>query len=378
MNDQPPTDASRPPVAEPPSSVPPPPHVWAYPAPPAEPRGGGAFKRVGVTLLVSVFLASLIANVYFIGVILPFFSSGLQEQTYTDGESEQRIVILPIEGVINAERAEFVRRALKQLDNDPPAALVVRIDSPGGAVTASDQIYKNITEFRKRHEIPVIASFGAFAASGGYYAGVAADHIVCEETGVTGSIGVLAQHLSGEKLLQKVGVEARVIVADGSPRKAVANDPTRSWYGTDGQLTEYGEESRKALGGLLNAYYDRFVAVVHEGRPGLGTLEDVKAVATGDFYTADQALEKKLVDQIGYLDDAIEEAASRAQLQNPRVTRISPPGPPLLRSLAGAALSPRGMIDPGAGAVRELRRTAIEMQGWSFRYASPLVAGPID
>ncbi|MEM6750624.1 MAG: S49 family peptidase [Planctomycetota bacterium] len=378
MQDAQPPAPQRPPVQEPAPSPPPPPNVWAYPAPPAESRGSGALKRMAVTLVATILLGSIVLNIYFGGLILPLLSGGMQEQVYQEGETDKRVVILPIEGMISGDTADFVRKALQQLDKDPPQALVVRIDSPGGGVTASDQIYHHLTDFKAKHEIPVVASFGATAASGGYYAGVAADHIVCEETGITGSIGVLAQHFSGQALLHKIGVEARYVVAEGSPRKAVANDVTRSWYDENGDMTDYGRESQKVILDLINSYYNRFVAVVEEGRPNLGSPEAVRAVATGDIYTAEQALANGLVDEIGYLDKAIKEAADRAQLTNPRVTTIAPPGPGLLRSLAGAAASVPDAANPGAGAVRELRRAAADAQGWSFRYACPVLAGTTD
>lgn len=317
MTDTPsPEGSPRPPLSPGRATPPPPPPAYPPYAYAAPPKRGGMWSKLFGTVLVSVLLVSLVANVY-LGLIVSSLTGGPSEQAYLPGESENRVVILPIEGTIDSEMAEFVRESLQVLRNDPPAALVLRIVSGGGGVTASDQILHHLNQFKDDTKTKIVASFGSIAASGGYYIATASDHIYCEETGITGSIGVMAQVPTVEGLLQKVGVDMHVIVADGSPDKDVANNIYEDW--------EPGDENELAVKRLLNNAYDRFVTVVVNGRPDL-TEERVRELANGAIYNADEAFKNGLVDDVGYLDAAITKAASLAGIAGrPKVTRIRRP-----------------------------------------------------
>ncbi|MEO0587048.1 MAG: S49 family peptidase, partial [Planctomycetota bacterium] len=208
---------STPPSPQPPIdptgvATPPPPPPGYYPAPPAAaPAKGGlgsVFLRVGVSVLLSLFLLSVVANVYQ-GVLIASLTTGLQEARYAGTDSSQgRVVILPVEGVIDATMADYVRDAVDSLLADPPKAVILRVESGGGGVTASDQIWHELARLETEADtpIPVVASFGGIAASGGYYIAADADHIMLERTGITGSIGVIAQVPTVAGLLDKVGV----------------------------------------------------------------------------------------------------------------------------------------------------------------------------
>src|SRR5690606_2688533 len=113
------------------------------------------------------------------------------------------------------------------LRENKPKALILRIDSGGGTVGASDRIWNELARFRQETEIPIVASFGSIAASGGYYIAAGADHIIAEPTCITGSIGVMANVMTFDRLLDKVGVTPEVLVAQGSPEKDVANNVFR-------------------------------------------------------------------------------------------------------------------------------------------------------
>ena len=170
--------------------------------------------------------------------------------------------------------------------------IIVRINSPGGTVTASDIIYHELQEFKKRTGVKVIAALMDTAASGGYYVAVAADKIIAHPTTITGSIGVIVLKFNVQDLLSKIGVEEETIK---SGDKKDLMSPFRSAT----------PEEREILQTIINDLHQRFVDVIVEGRPSL-TRGETARVADGRIFTADQALEAKLIDSIGYLDDVID------------------------------------------------------------------------
>ncbi len=322
MNDQPNNPqpaAPRPPVnpqavASPP---PPPPGYMPMYGPPAS-NSKGWVSRVLTSLLVSLVILSLVMNVYLM-VIVYKLTAGLSEDVYQEGTGTERVVVLPVVGGIDDTMSRFVRRALRQLEDQPPAAIVLRVESGGGGVTASDQIWHGIEKFQLRHpDVPVVASFGGVAASGGYYIAAGSDHIVCEPTGFTGSIGVIAQIPTLAGTMEMLGVDWVTQVASGSPKKDEANNMFREW----------SEDDRAVLAYLIDHAYERFAEVVTKGRDQLDE-SNIGDVATGQIFTATDAVSNGLVDSIGYLDEAIQEAAKLAGLpagDDTRVTIIRQPG----------------------------------------------------
>jgi protease-4 len=148
------------------------------------------------------------------------------------------------------------------------------------------------------------------AASGGYYVAVAGDRIVAHPTTVTGSIGVIALHVSLAGLLEKIGV--RVETLKSGPLKDMVS-PFRG----------LGDEERRVLQQLIDQMHERFVAVVAEGRRGLLTEAEVRRVADGRILSASQAMEARLVDRVGYLEQALEEARGMARIRAARVVMYS-------------------------------------------------------
>lgn len=291
---------------------------YAAPPPAASEKKSFLPSWLPASAIFSLLAISLLINLY-LYLIVTSMAGGLSESTYKAGEGDDRIVIVPVSGMITDEMAVFVRRSLDALaeEDNQPAAIVLRVDSGGGGVSASDRIWHEIKSFKNETGIPVVASFGSVAASGGYYISAPCDYIVAEPTGITGSIGVIAQAFTVQELMEKVGVTPQVIIADGSTDKDVLN-PFRSW--TDKDIT--------VLKDILNEAHKRFVHVVAEGRSKVLTEEEALAVATGKPFTVSEAIRLKLVDEEGYLDAAIAKAGALAGLDadaDPNVTIISQP-----------------------------------------------------
>ncbi|KKO18622.1 MAG: peptidase [Candidatus Brocadia fulgida] len=191
-------------------------------------------------------------------------------------------------------------------------AIILRINSPGGTVTASDMIYHELEQFKKKTGMKIIACIMDLGASGGYYVAVSADKIIAHPTTVTGSIGVIMLNLSVEGLLQKIGVKDASIKTGehkdmGSPLKTMTN------------------EERRIFQGVMDTLYERFLTVIAENRKDLA-LEKLKTLADGRIYTAQQALEHGLIDQIGYLDEAVLLAKKATSLDKARVVIYHRPG----------------------------------------------------
>jgi len=300
-----------------PPGPPPGPPPWMQ-APPQGSGLGRALTRFGAGLVLSLLLVSILLNVY-LGLFVFSSMRGPSETVWARGDEVNRVVILPLEGVIAEGSAGFVRRALRQLRDNPPKAVVLRVESGGGLVSSSDQIWRHLVEFQEQTGVPVVASFGAMAASGGYYIAAPAERIYAEPTSITGSIGVIAQAFTVERLLDKIGVTPEIITSSEAVRKDSLN-PMRAW----------DEEDRDKLRRILDAAHARFVEVVVKGRTGVLNEAEVRTLATGEIFTAAEAEANGLVDAIGYLDDAVAEAASLGGVPEgaePHVTVIrDPPG----------------------------------------------------
>ncbi|MBI5866330.1 MAG: signal peptide peptidase SppA [Planctomycetes bacterium] len=225
--------------------------------------------------------------------------------------ADRKIALIDVDGVLSNMRessmlggigdnpvARFKERLDHAASDAKVAALVLRINSPGGGVTASDLMYGELRRFREKTGKPIIASMLDTAASGGYYIACAADKIYACPTTVTGSIGVImiTPDLSG--LMGRLGVEANVIKSGamkdaGSPFRPM-NDQDRTLYQN-----------------MINAMYERFLDVVAASRTRL-TREQIRALADGRVYLAPAAKENGLIDEIGSLDQAIAAAKSAA------------------------------------------------------------------
>jgi protease-4 len=242
----------------------------------------------------------------------------LREET-VEGKGRAKILLLDLSGLLEDESMSLslgapaphvpllarVREELeKAREDDRVRALVVKINSPGGTITASDVLYREIKEFKARRKIPVIAAIMDVGASGGYYVALAADTIVAHPTSVTGSLGVVMLTANAQGLMEKIGV-APLAIKSGTMKDA--GSPFRA-------LTP---EERSVFQGVIDDMYGRFVRLIAESRKI--PEERVRSFADGRIYTAEQALALGLVDRIAYLDEVIASAKKAAGVEEARV-----------------------------------------------------------
>ncbi|HLQ85857.1 MAG TPA: signal peptide peptidase SppA [Salinisphaeraceae bacterium] len=290
-------------------------------------------------------------------VITPFSggSDKLQE-VVIQGKGSAKILWLPITGFISGtpqSRAfgllhepstlERVNAALSRARQDPNlVAVILRIDSPGGTVAASDEIYAEINRFQKETEIPVLASLGTLATSGGYYVAVAADKIIAQPTTITGSIGVILVSFDASGLLHKLGIESETYIS--GPNKDLLSP-----------LKHASPEERRIVQRILDDMYQRFVHVVRENRPSLNTNK-LAEITDGRIFSAEQALALGLVDATGHVPDVIDAAQASAEVDQARIVRYyrgSRPPHNLYARAGGSDLAPRAAgnssLLPGIG-----------------------------
>lgn len=233
----------------------------------------------------------------------------------------KQIARLEIVGAIASETRKRVLKALKQIEEDKYPALLLRIDSPGGTVGDSQEIYDALQQLRAKG-VKVVASFGNISASGGVYIGVGADHIVANSGTITGSIGVILRGNNLEKLLDRVGVSF----------KTIKSGPYKDILAFDRPATP---EELQILQDLIDSTYSQFVATVAEGR-NLDP-ETVRTFADGRIFSGQQAKELGLVDRIGTEEDARVWLAKLADLDPEKVKTqtIEEKKPRLMRLLSG-------------------------------------------
>jgi protease-4 len=236
------------------------------------------------------------------------------------------VAVVRLDGAITSDPEDYfttlgitpsrVADLLEQAANPAIKAIVVRVNSPGGSVVASDEIYHMLHKFDK----PVVIWMGDMAASGGYYIACGGDYVFAHPDTLTGSIGVISQFLNVEELMDKIGVDAMVITS--GPHKDLGS-----------MFREMSEEERALWEEIIDETYDGFVELVAQARDL--PLDDVRELADGSIYTGRQALALGLVDQVGTPDDAIDKAAELGGIEGePRVVELKPT-PTFLETLYG-------------------------------------------
>lgn len=333
---QPPPEAVQHPFAtrniEPPSLPPPPPIYVAGPPPP--PKSNGCLWTVLILLALAlvgslffnfilaagkgVEVVSGLSNFDGPGMVRPKrkFHESLEEEG--KNKSQDRIVRIDLEGVISSggsgegflsssmPMVDMLKRSLEQAVRDKRVkAIVLRVNSPGGEVTASDIMYAAVKEAAKHK--PVVVYMDSIAASGGYYISCAASKIVASETTLTGSIGVIMESMSYHGLFDKIGMGTNTFTSGAFKDTLSGARPMR-------------DDEKAYVQSLVNGMYDRFLTVVSEGRKlpkeGLKT-----GIADGRVVSGRDALTAKLIDKIGYIEDAYATARELAKTPDAMVVK---------------------------------------------------------
>ncbi len=241
----------------------------------------------------------------------------------------------------------FVKQQIDRVRQDSDVkAVVLRVDSPGGTVTGSDYIYHHLQKLREERNIPLVVSMGSIAASGGYYASMAVGDqersIFAEPTTTTGSIGVIVPHYDVSGLLAKYDVQDDSVVSH--PRKQILS-MTRPMSADDRQIIQQ----------YVGDSFVRFKSIVKQGRPNLrraSTGDELvdpttgRDLATGEIFPAPKALQYGLIDEIGFIEDAIERAAQLAGLSSENVRVVEYQRPASLTNLIGLAAASHGTASP--------------------------------
>jgi protease-4 len=281
----------------------------------------------------------------------------LTETTVIDGDRSTKVALIDLKGLIIDARkpglisdeenpvARFAEALRRARDDGSVRAVIVRINSPGGTVTASDVVYRELVHFKEQTQKPVIVLMADVAASGGYYVACAGDEIIAHPTTITGSIGVIMQTFNFAEGMNRIGIHADAITS--GENKDVGNP-----------FEPMPADHRALLQGIVNEFYESFATIVETRRTEIDT-DDFTLVTDGRVVTGRHALELGLVDSIGDLYDAFEHAQTRAGVTDAKLVKYHRPleyvGSPYASSPVPAAASEREInllqlnLDAGLG-----------------------------
>jgi protease-4 len=249
------------------------------------------------------------------------------EEKVLEGKGEKKILLLDISGVISEkkesrglglrQKASLVDRLKEELQKaEGDSAIVgaiIRINSPGGSVSATDIIHHELMKYKKERNVRIVACLTGVATSGGYYIASAADEIIAHPTSITGGIGVIAMKFNVEGLLSKIGIQDETIK---SAEKKDLWTPFRPSTPEETQIMQT----------IIDNLHERFLDVVYAGRKSLLTRQEIEGLADGRIFTSGQAMEAKLIDRVGYLDDAVEKMKNSLNLKDAKVITYHRPG----------------------------------------------------
>jgi len=242
----------------------------------------------------------------------------LEEVVLVPSPAREKILMIDVEGTISESGGQglFSREKnpvaqvysrLERAAADPSVrAVILRLDTPGGEVTASDIIHHQLLTFKEKTGKPVLGLMMGVAASGGYYIASACDHIMAHPTTLTGSIGVISIFPEIHGLMGLVGVKVNIIKS-GENKDA------------GGPFRDMTVEERKIFQAIIDEYFEDFLSVVAAGRKDKVTIGELRTIADGRVYTAPQALRLKLIDGIGYFDDAYKKTLELAEIKAAKV-----------------------------------------------------------
>ena len=309
----------------------------------------------GLVLTAFLIAGGLVAAAQELDGALASTDDDVQEVHVEGPTTGSAVAIISLVGTISPPYTDdWLKQIERAREDDEVRAILLHIDSPGGLVADSHQIFHRLRELSA--EKPMAVQFGRLAASGGYYVAMGAGpeaEIVAEPTTWTGSIGVIVPYYNATELAETVGIRSQPLKTG---RYKDTLNPFREPTADELALWEV----------ILDDAFDRFKDVVEVGRPRLERAE-IDDAATGQIFTANQALERGLVDRIGYRDETIAALAKRAKLDDPRVIEYVSPVDPLSFLLGqSSAAANRGTATERAveRLVQSARPEAYYLYGW--------------
>ena len=304
-------------------------------------RSGTGWKIFAIVVCVFL-LFSLMLNLLFgfvkgDGALPQHHNSGprLQETWVKDNNSDNRIVIVPIEGVITSQSlgrggptmVDIIEEQFKRAAEDKHVkAVILKVNSPGGEVLASDDIYNIIEKFQRTSKKPVVAAMGSLAASGGYYVSAPCQWIVANEMTITGSIGVIMHGYNFRGLMDKVGVRPETF----------KSGKFKDMLSPDKREEDITQEERDMVQSMVNETFDKFKSIVSEGRAsaakknsgagdkGRTLVENWTQYADGRVLSGKDALRYGFIDELGNFDAAVTRAQKLAKISDANLIQYEP------------------------------------------------------
>jgi protease IV len=322
-NNLPPAPPNPPPLQSPPPIL--------VPPPPTRPRKSRGWMVVSLILFLLLALSALLNFSHLIGKLAGGSAHQrgggprLDEVVIEDNDSSAKIAVVPVEGIISGQlgdhggytMVDVIKAQLDRAAEDKKVkAVLLRVDSPGGEVLASDEIARAITDFQLNSTKPVVVSMGSLAASGGYYVSAPCEWIVANELTITGSIGVIMHGWNYRGLMNKVGLRPEVY----------KSGKFKDMLSGSREAEEVSPEERAMVQKLIDETYEKFKSVVAEGRQNAREInDDAKPLAPdwasfadGRVLSGKEAYELGFVDQLGNFDDAAAKAEELAGLEEGR------------------------------------------------------------
>lgn len=282
--------------------------------------------------LIGLFVISFILFIFGIGffglvTIIATFNSNLNssQEAVISGYGTNKIAVINIDGVIVEQEptrgistfteeytsARRIKKILSEIAKDEAVkGVILRINSPGGSAVASEEIYRDLLDFKKQTNLKIVSYFSDIAASGGYYIAMASDQIVANPHTITGSIGVIISYLNFQDLADKYGVK-NIVYKSGQYKDIVS------------EFRQPTEAEKQIMQSLINDAYEVFVNAVSQGRKI--PQEKTKELADGRVFSAEQAKTQGLVDSLGSFEDTVTLLKKLTQLKEAKVVEFGQP-----------------------------------------------------
>jgi protease IV len=343
----PPASSTPLPPVTPPPVIPKPPHTPPLLTMPPSRQRSNIVWKILTLVFVALFVLSLLTNLTGVSrSVIPHSraladrSRNLEEIMISSTNSDNKIALIEVNGIISSgeidregiDMVQSIKDQLKMAERDSDVkAVILRINSPGGEVLASDEINKAITKFQDRSHRPVVASMGTLAASGGYYISVPCRWIVADELTITGSIGVIMHGYNYRQLMDKIGIHPKVFKS-GRFKDMLSGDREDKDLTPEEQRTRDQED--QMVQSLIDETFNKFKDVVKTGRQraaqendgeGKSLVDDWQDYADGRVLSGKQALNFGFVDELGDFDVALKRAQNLARISSASVVQYRMP-----------------------------------------------------